>query len=211
MHEQIQIRYTRESTSGSNLSCGGAIDFAKVMPGEIILDLGCGRGRETFAAALQAGASGKAYGLDLTKAMVDVATAAADASPDVQNGSMQVEFVQGDIENLPFADQMFDVIISSCVINHARDKERVYREIYRILKPGGRFIVADAMTKHPLPDEVKADPQAWADCYGGAITQEEYFDSISRAGFWELTVLSKREYLKNGYDFMSLTLHGVRN
>lgn len=210
MHEQIQIRYTKESQTGSNLSCGGTIDFAEIRPGEIVLDLGCGRGRETFMAATLAGPSGKAFGLDLTQAMVDLARRTAGESADVQAGRIQVEFVQGDIETLPFPDQAFDVVISSCVINHARDKQRVYREIHRILRPGGRFVIADAVTKEPLPEAVKADPQAWADCYGGAVTREEYLASIAAAGFPDVLVLASREYQKNGFDFMSLTLSGVK-
>lgn len=210
MHELIQIRYTRESQSGSNLSCGGTVDYANVLPGEIFLDLGCGRGRETFAAARLSGPAGKAYGLDLTEAMVDVARAAAAEDAQVKAGLIHVEFVQGDIESLPFPDQTFDGVISSCVINHARDKTRVYREIYRILKPGGRFIIADAVTKEPLPESVKSDPQAWADCFGGAVTQDVYFASIAKAGFSQLTILTEREYLKNGYNFKSLTLRGIK-
>lgn len=210
MHEQIQIRYTKESQAGSNLSCGGTIDFAEIRTGEIVLDLGCGRGRETFMAATLAGPSGKAFGLDLTQAMVDLARRTAGESADVQAGRIQVEFVQGDIETLPFPDQAFDVVISSCVINHARDKQRVYREIHRILRPGGRFVIADAVTKEPLPEAVKTDPQAWADCYGGAVTRKEYLASIAAAGFPVVQVLTSREYLKNGFDFMSLTLSGVK-
>ncbi|MDD2534601.1 MAG: methyltransferase domain-containing protein, partial [Eubacteriales bacterium] len=210
VHEQIQIRYTRESQTSSNLSCGGNVAFLNIKLGETILDLGCGRGRETFEAAHLAGPTGRAVGLDLTQAMVDKASATATESLDVQSGRIHVEFVQGDIERLPFADDSFDAIISSCVINHAQDKQRVYREIFRILRPGGRFVISDAVTKYPLPAAVKADPTAWAECFGGAITREEYFDSIAIAGFPRLSVLASREYLKNGYDFASLTLRGEK-
>lgn len=203
--EKIQKRYSVESTQGNNLSCGGNIDFLEIKPGEKILDLGCGRGRETFQAAELVGTIGSAYGLDLTQAMVDVANKYAS-----ENGVKNTFFIKGSIEALPYDDDTFDAIISSCVINHARSKEAVYREIYRVLKLGGRFVISDAVTKKPLPDEVKNDPEAWAQCFGGAVTEEEYMTSIVKAGFKDIEILNRREYLKNGYDFISLTILGYK-
>lgn len=210
MHDKIQIRYTQESQTHSNLSCGGNLEFLDVQPGETVLDLGCGRGRETLEAALAAGPEGRAVGLDLTQAMVEKAREIAAATSAVIDELAHLEFVQGDIEDLPFAKDSFDAVISSCVINHARDKQQVYREIHRILRPGGRFVISDAVTREPLPDSVRQDPQAWADCYGGAITRDEYLQSISEAGFPVLTIVKSREYIKNGYDFMSLTIRGEK-
>ena len=203
--EKIQKRYSIESSLGNNLSCGGNIDFLDIKPGEKILDLGCGRGRETFQAAELTGALGRAYGLDLTQEMVDKANLYA-----IENGIKNVSFIKGNIEALPYEKNTFDAVISSCVIYHARNKRAVYMEIYRVLKLGGRFVISDAVTKNPLPDEVKKDPEAWAQCFGGAITEQEYMTSIKEAGFKNLEILKRREYLKNGYDFASLTILGFK-
>ena len=203
--EKIQKRYSIESGQVNNLSCGGNIDFLDINPGEKILDLGCGRGRETFQAAELTGALGSAYGLDLTQEMVDKANSYA-----IENGIKNVFFIKGNIEALPYEDNTFDAVISSCVINHARNKRAVYMEIYRVLKSGGRFVISDAVTKYPLPAEVKNDPEAWAQCFGGTITENEYISSINDAGFKNLEILNRREYLKNGFDFISLTILGFK-
>lgn len=205
MLDRIQERYTKESGASCNLSCGNNLDFLNIAPGEVILDLGCGRGNETIQAALRAGDGGKAVGLDITQAMVDAARINAGDS-----GLSNTEFIKGDIEDLPFMDGMFDAVISNCVINHAKRKDRVYGEIFRVLREGGRFVVSDAVTKYPLPHEVKNDPEAWAQCYGGAVTEEEYLDSIGMSGFRDIQILKRREYLKNGFDFISLTIAGRR-
>ncbi len=210
MKDQIQIRYTAESTAGSNLSCGGNLSFLELLPGQRVLDLGCGRGRETIEAALKLGPAGQAIGLDLTAAMIDQAGQNAACTPEIQQGQANVAFVQGDIEALPFAGETFDAVISNCVINHARDKQQVYREIHRVLKCGGYFIVSDACSREPLPESVTADPQAWADCFGGAIPRDAYLASIEAAGFPGLEILKSREYVKNGYDFISLTIRGTK-
>lgn len=203
--EKIQKRYSIESTQGNNLSCGGNIDFLGIKPGEKILDLGCGRGMETFQAVDLIGPLGSAYGLDLTQEMVDKANSYA-----IENGIKNVFFIKGNIEALPYEENTFDAVISSCVINHARNKRSVYMEIYRVLKSGGRFVISDAVTKNPLPSEVKNDPEAWAQCFGGAITEKEYMSSIKESSFKNLEILNRREYLKNGYDFISLTILGFK-
>lgn len=205
LHDNIRKRYEPESSGSCALSCGSTLDELEIEKGETILDLGCGRGMDTINAARLVGCNGKVTGLDLTPAMIEEAVKNAE-NEKIEN----VSFVLGDIENLPFEDQSFDGIISNCVINHARSKKKAYGEIQRVLKPGGRFVVADAVTKEPLPPEVKNDPEAWAQCFGGAITEDEYLESILSAGFHMVTVLNRREYLKNGYDFISLTIKAVK-
>ncbi|HEX2946262.1 MAG TPA: methyltransferase domain-containing protein [Clostridia bacterium] len=206
MLNEIQTRYTDESkNSCNNLSCGSNLDFLSVAAGEKILDLGCGRGKETIQAAIESGPDGSATGLDITPAMIKAARINTE-SAGVSNAS----YVYGDIENLPFKDASFDAVMSNCVINHARNKENVYHEIFRVLKYGGRFIISDAVTRLPLPDSVKNDPEAWAQCFGGAVTEEEYLSGIHAAGFYHIDILNRREYLKNGYDFISLTLRAVK-
>lgn len=201
MQKVIVKRYTRESAQCKNLSCGSNLGFMDIELGESILDLGCGRGNETIEAARLAGRSGRAVGLDITPAMIDQAKVQAAGT-----GFQNIDFVHGDIENLPFEDMSFHAVMSNCVINHARSKEAVYKEIYRVLKNNGRFVISDAVTRDPLPESVKNDPQAWADCFGGAVTESEYMDSIKASGFDNVTVLHRREYIKNGYDFISLTI-----
>jgi len=205
MYEQITSRYTAESSQSCNLSCGSNLDYLDLTAGETVLDLGCGRGRETIETAMKVGSGGAVTGLDITPAMLDQARAAAREA-----GLETVSFVHGDIENLPFTDCSFDAIISNCVINHARNKQKVYEEIYRCLQPGGRFVISDAVTRDPLPDSVKNDPQAWADCFGGAVTMEEYLNNIRTAGFSNVQIVHRRDYDKNGYAFISLTLLGIR-
>lgn len=205
LQEKIISRYQEESCNCSSLSCGSTLDELGIQPGEAILDLGCGRGDDTMEAARRTGPDGMAVGLDLTDAMVEKASEQA-ASAELKN----TFFLQGDIECLPFRPGQFDAVMSNCVINHAKDKSRAYREIQRVLKPGGRFVVADAVTKEPLPDDVKNDPEAWAQCFGGAVTEEEYLESILTSGFQKVEILNRREYLKNGYDFISLTIKAVK-
>ena len=205
LQEKIRNRYDGESTQSCSLSCGSTLDELEVKPGEDILDLGCGRGADTVEAARLAGTKGMAIGLDLTETMIKQAIDYA-TKEKIRN----VAFTLGNIEKLPFKEDTFDGVMSNCVINHAKDKSKVYREINRVLKPGGRFVVADAVTKYPLPDEVKKDPEAWAQCFGGAITEEEYLESILTAGFHKVEVANRREYLKNGYDFISLTIKAVK-
>ncbi len=206
MIDKIIDRYTEESSSSCNLSCGSNIGFLNIKPGENILDLGCGRGEDTIQAAIYTGPEGKVVGMDITQAMIDAAHVNADGI-----GVSNAWFIKGDIEKLPFEDSVFDAVMSNCVINHAKNKNRVYNEIYRVLKYGGRFVISDAVTKHPLPPEVKNDAEAWAQCFGGAITEDEYLDSIKSAGFCDVNILKRREYLKNGYDFISLTLMATKN
>jgi len=205
MINEIQTRYTKESTDSCNLSCGSNLDFLKIVPGEHILDLGCGRGNETIQAAILTGNEGKVVGLDITDAMLDAANSSAEGI-----GVSNVWFIKGDIEALPFEEASFDAIMSNCVINHAKSKKKVCSEIFRVLKLNGRFVISDAVTKSPLPIEVKNDPEAWAQCYGGAVTEKEYLKSIISAGFYDVEILKRREYLKNGYDFISLTILGSK-
>ncbi len=205
LHQEIQGRYETEATSCCSLGCGNTLEALSIATGENILDLGCGRGEETLQAACLTGPHGLVTGLDLTEAMVAMARENAKTA-----GIANAEFVQGDIEALPFPDDSFDGVMSNCVINHAPDKLRVYREIRRVLRTGGRFVIADAVTREPLPEHVKNDPEAWAQCYGGAVTETEYLKAIQTAGFSEIYILNRREYLKNGFDFISLTIKAVK-
>lgn len=201
LNDNIKLRYDKESRNDSALSCGKNISYLDLKYGERVLDLGCGKGFETIEAARLVGDLGEAVGLDITPNMLEVARMNAEAQ-NVTN----IRFMAGNIENLPFEDASCDAVMSNCVINHAEDKQKVYSEIYRVLKYGGRFVVSDAVTKYPLSQSIKDDPKQWAACFGGAITEEEYMTSIRNGGFSELEILKRREYMKNGYKFISLTI-----
>lgn len=200
----IQNRYAAEATGCSSLSCGGALDLAAPGAGETLLDLGSGRGGEALRAARLTGAGGRVYGVDFSDEML----AAAEKNRR-REGVENVEFVRGDIAAIPLPDELVDVVVSNCVINHAPDKEAVFREIHRLLKKGGRFVVSDVVAEEPLPPEVTGDPLAWAGCYGGAIPREEYLEAAGNAGFRELEVLEESApYLKGGVRIISWTVRG---
>jgi len=203
--EQIKKRYAKESFTGCNLSCVSNLDFLDIRQGDHLLDLGCGKGMETLQAAETAGIHGMVWGLDITEEMIEAANINKE-----QSGIDNVSFIQGNIEDLPFDSGIFDKVLSNCVINHAKDKNKVYEEIFRVLKTGGSFVISDAVTKLPLPPHIKNDPEAVAQCFGGAVTEAEYMDSIKASGFGKLEILKRREYLKNGYDFISLTIRAFK-
>ena len=205
LHEMIKARYKEEIGAECALGCGSPLEQLNIKQGEVILDLGCGRGQETIEAARLTGDEGMAVGLDLTDSMIQAAEKLA-FEENVQN----VRFLCGDIECLPLEELSFDAVTSNCVINHAKDKSKAYREIYRVLKTGGRFIISDPVSKDPLPLEIKNDSEAWAQCFGGALTEEEYLETILSAGFSKIEILDRREYIKNGYDFISLTIRAVK-
>ncbi|SHH79147.1 methyltransferase domain-containing protein [Clostridium grantii] len=203
--ENIQKRYEEESKTSCNLSCGSNLEYLQLNSGEKVLDLGCGRGKETILAAKMVAPNGEAVGMDITEAMI------AEANNNIYLEKLtNIKFVFGDINNIPFDNNSFDAVISNCVINHAKNKLIVYKDIHRVLKPGGRFVISDAVTKDPLPDDIKNDPVAWGECFGGAITEDEYLKSIEKANFSKVEILKRREYIKNGYDFISLTIKAFK-
>lgn len=201
---EIAKRYTEEDEN-SNLSCGGNISFLDLHPGEKVLDLGCGRGGETLQAATLVGGDGFAWGVDITPKMIDRAQESAD-----QGSIKNVVFILSSMEKIPLEDASLDAVLSNCAINHVDDKVAVYREIHRILKSGGRFVVSDIMTETPLPSEIKQDPEAVAACFGGAITVKEYEEALVSAGFDRIKIYKERHYVKNGYDMISRTFQGEK-
>lgn len=201
----VEARYAGLAESCCSLSCGEALELASPGPGEVFVDLGCGRGQDVIRAAGRVGSSGQAIGVDRTAAMIDKARSAVP--PFLAN----VRFVCCDLAALDIADTSANVVISNCTINHAPDKEAVYREIHRVLAPGGRFVVSDVIAERELPESVRSDPAAWAACYGGAIPEPEYLDAVRRAGFTTVEVLHRTEpYEKGGVLVRSLTMRGLR-
>jgi arsenite methyltransferase len=173
---------------GSNLGlgCGNPIALASLKEGETVLDLGSGAGFDCFLAAGRVGKKGRVIGVDMTPEMLE--RARENARKDkIEN----VEFRQGDIEHLPVEDGSVDVIISNCVINLAPDKGRVFREAFRVLKPGGRLMVSDIVLTKPLPDFVKNSVAAYIGCVAGATLKEDYLETMMQAGFEDVTVQSE--------------------
>jgi arsenite methyltransferase len=160
------------------LSCGNPTAFASLRVGEVVVDLGSGGGLDVFLAAKQVGPAGKAIGIDMTPSMLELARRNA-----AQTGATNVEFHQATIDALPLADASVDCVISNCVINLAPDKPAVFREIARVLKPGGRLAVSDIALKQPLPPEMGASLMAYIGCIAGAISLEDYRSGLAAAGF----------------------------
>jgi SAM-dependent methyltransferase len=206
LRKAVDARYAGLATDGSSLSCGGALDAAAPREGETVVDLGCGRGGDVLRAAARVGPGGVAIGIDGNEAMLAEARARA-----AQAGAGRVHFLQADLAAVPLPDGRADVVVSNCAVNHAPDKAAVYREIRRLLRPGGRFAVSDVVSERPLPDDVRRDPAAWAACYGGAIPEAEYLDAVAGAGFAEVRVTRRTApYLRGGVSVLSLTLVGTR-
>lgn len=201
---EIVKRYTAEDIN-AKLSCGGNIEYLDLKEGEQVLDLGCGRGGETIEAAKRVGANGFAWGLDLTPRMIELAQERAQKE-QVYN----VEFLLASMDHIPLDDNSLDAVLSNCAINHVEDKVAVYREINRVLKHDGRFVVSDIMTEQPLPQEIREDQEAIADCFGGAITIQEYENALNQAGFSKVDVFKERRYMKNGYEMISRTFQGYK-
>ncbi|MCW3990162.1 MAG: arsenite methyltransferase [Candidatus Bathyarchaeota archaeon] len=173
----------------ASAGCGNPTALASLKEGEVVLDLGSGGGIDVFIAAKKVGPTGKAIGVDMTQEMLDLATKNAE-----ELGFENVEFRKGDIEDLPVEDGTIDVIISNCVINLAPDKDKVFREAYRVLKPGGRITVSDIVTDGDLPEEIRNNPDQWAACVSGALDEKLYLEKIRNAGFERVKVLDKRDF-----------------
>lgn len=162
----------------ASLGCGNPTALAELKPGEVVLDLGSGGGIDVLLSARRVGPTGKAYGLDMTEEMLALARA-----NQAKAGVTNVEFLQGQIEKIPLPDNSVDVIISNCVINLSGDKDRVLREAFRVLRPGGRFAVSDVVTRGVLPEPVRKSLALWTGCVAGALDEMEYVEKLRAAGF----------------------------
>jgi arsenite methyltransferase len=190
-----QIGYTADQAaavpkdSDLGLGCGNPLAFAGIRAGETVLDLGSGAGVDAFLAAREVGPSGRVIGVDMTHAMLDRARAAA-----AREGYANVEFRLGEIEHLPVADGSVDVIISNCVINLSPEKPQVFREAFRVLRPGGRLLVSDLVLLRPLPERVRESVEAYVGCVAGASLKEDYLRQIREAGFTEVAIAREGRY-----------------
>lgn len=173
----------------ASFGCGNPTALAELAPGEVVLDLGSGGGIDVLLSAKRVGPTGKAYGLDMTDEMLDLARANSDKA-----GVSNVEFLKGAIEAIPLPDASVDVIISNCVINLSVDKDQVLREAFRVLKPGGRMAVSDLVLRREVPEEVRADLNLWTGCVAGALLESDYRAKLGAAGFGDIDVEPTRVY-----------------
>src|SRR5262252_2692487 len=183
----------------ASLGCGNPTALIDLRPGEVVLDLGSGGGIDVLLSAQRVGPTGKAYGLDMTDDMLALAR-----ENQKQAGVANVEFLKGEIENIPLPDNSVDVIISNCVINLSADKERVLREAFRVLKPGGRFAVSDVVTRGAIPSEVRQKVLLWVGCMAGALEETEYRSKLRAVGFESITIEPTRVYaVEDAREFLS--------
>ncbi len=177
--------YTADADLG--LGCGLPTQFAKIQKGDTVIDLGSGAGNDCFIARHETGGTGKVIGIDFTEAMINKARVNAE-----KLGLNNVEFRQGDIENMPVSNDVADVIVSNCVLNLVPDKEKVIKEIYRTLKPGGHFSISDIVLVGDLPGKLKTDAEMYAGCVAGAIQKEVYLDYIKKSGFQNISIQKEK-------------------
>lgn len=178
-----------ESAVESFAGCGNPVALASLKEGEVVLDLGSGAGLDMFHAARKVGNTGRVIGVDMTPEMIEKAEIGAE-----QLGLENVEFRLGDIEDLPVDDSSVDVIISNCVINLAPDKSKVFREAFRVLRPGGRLMVSDIVLEAPLTDEIRNDIASYTGCLGGAINVDDYLQAIRDSGFEDVEIVQSASF-----------------
>jgi arsenite methyltransferase len=189
LYDYAQTGSLPEKAVLASLGCGNPTALTELKPGEVVLDLGSGGGIDVLLSARRVGPTGMAYGLDMTDDMLALARE-NQRQADVSN----VEFLKGEIENIPLLDGTVDVIISNCVINLSADKDRVLAEAFRVLKPGGRFAVSDVVVRGAVPDEVRRSMLLWVGCIAGALEENEYRAKLADAGFVDIDLEVTRVY-----------------
>ena len=188
----------------ASLGCGNPTALANLNPGEVVLDLGSGGGIDVLLSAKRVGPAGKAYGLDMTDEMLALAN-----ENKRKSGLDNVEFLKGEIENIPLPDNSVDVVISNCVINLSADKDRVLKEALRVLKPGGRFAVSDVVTRGEILPEIRESVLLWVGCIAGALDENEYRSKLVNAGFENVEIEPTRIYrLEDAREFLSRRRRG---
>ncbi len=205
-YSAINIRYGKLASSECCLSCGGAISYAKAKPGEVGVDLGSGRGTDVLRLADEVGESGFIYGIDIAEGMLEKARQNA-LNLEIKN----VRFIRCELEKIELPEGIADLVISNCTINHAVNKERVWSEIFRILKNGGRFVVSDIYAARPIPDEFRNNPVAVAECWAGAVTRDEYLETLNKLGFTRIEIMEEsKPYPKGKAEVASITIAGEK-
>jgi arsenite methyltransferase len=202
----INIRYSELAEQSCCLSCGGALNYAEPRPGECCIDLGSGRGTDVLRMAEEVGEKGFVFGVDVSDGMLEAARKNAE-----KLGTTNVTFLRSDLESIAIPGGIADLVISNCTINHATHKNRVWQEIFRLLKGGGRFVVSDIYAVSPIPEEYRNDPVAVSECWAGAVTRDEYLKTLAEAGFTGIKVLEESNpYKKGKADIASFTIFGIK-
>jgi len=189
LYDSAQTAGLPEGAVLASLGCGNPTALADLREGETVLDLGSGGGIDVLLSAKRVGPTGKAYGLDMTDDMLALAR-----ENQAKAGAPNVEFLKGEIENIPLPQNAVDVIISNCVINLSADKSRVLKEAFRVLKPGGRFAVSDVVCRGEIPDAVRHNMELWVGCIAGALEENEYRRLLGEAGFVDIDMETTRVY-----------------
>jgi SAM-dependent methyltransferase len=189
LYDEAEADSLPEAAVRASLGCGNPTALAELRPGEVVLDLGSGGGIDVLLSARRVGPKGKAYGLDMTPEMLELAR-----RNQREAGVDNAEFLEGTIESVPLPDESVDVIISNCVINLSADKGRVFQEAMRVLRPGGRFAVSDIVSRGEVPEEIRRSWELWAGCVAGALNEEEFRDLLEAAGFEDVTIEPTRVY-----------------
>ena len=199
LYDETEKGSLPENAVRASLGCGNPTALAELRAGEVVLDLGSGGGIDVLLSARRVGPTGKAYGLDMTDEMLELAR-----KNQAEAGVSNVEFLKGEIESIPLPDASVDVIISNCVINLSGDKDRVIAEAFRVLKPGGRFAVSDVVVRGAVPDTIRKSVELWVGCVAGAMEKSEYVAKLERAGFTAVGVEPTRVYdIGEARDFLS--------
>jgi arsenite methyltransferase len=189
LYEREQIAALPREAVDASLGCGNPAALAELRPGDAVLDLGSGGGIDVLLSARRVGPTGKAYGLDMTDEMLALAR-----ENQRKAGVANVEFLKGEIENIPLPDNSVDVIISNCVINLSADKDRVFAEAFRVLKAGGRFAVSDVVVRGEVPSAIRRSMELWVGCIAGALEEGDYVRRLAAAGFRKIAVEPTRVY-----------------
>ena len=189
LYDDAEAAAVPDAALRASLGCGNPTALAQLLPGEVVLDLGSGGGIDVILSARRVGPAGKAYGLDMTDEMLALAE-----DNKRQAGVANVEFLKGHIEAIPLPENTVDVIISNCVINLSADKDRVLREAFRVLKPGGRIAVSDVVVRDEMPAEVRRSMELWVGCIAGALAEDEYRQKLTAAGFTDVELETTRVY-----------------
>lgn len=187
-----------EAALQASLGCGNPTALANLQPGETVLDLGSGGGIDVLLSARRVGPTGKAFGLDMTDEMLAIAE-----ENKRKSGLANVEFLKGEIEDIPLPENAVDVIVSNCVINLSGDKDRVLREAFRVLKRGGRFAVSDVVVRGEVPEEIRKSMELWVGCVAGALSEDDYRQKLAAAGFEDIDIEATRVYkLEDAREFL---------
>ncbi len=205
-YTEINRRYSELAGTECCLSCGGAIAYSGAKPGDVCVDLGSGRGTDVIRLAETVGTGGFVYGIDISEGMINKAVSTA-----AYLGIVNVKFINTPLENTTLDDNIADLVISNCTINHAGNKQAVWNEIFRILKKGGRFIVSDIYAAEPIAEEYRNDPVAISECWAGSVTRDEYLNHLTCAGFSSIGIKEESEpYVKGNAVVSSWTVTGEK-